>query len=80
MKLQCFPDDLLNAFLQERGNYINDQKTTEVLWKDLGGNAFTGSVIAALIMAILMNVPDCYLKKDENNEGPTTDDELDMVF
>ena len=85
MLLQGFPFSLLSKF---RDSKVLIEKKQESLFMDMSGNAFTGSVIAAIIMAALYNLPEGLRKYAARGfccsqpaaEAQVSEDELNLVF
>ena len=80
-----FPFSLLSKF---RDSKVLIEKKQESLFMDMSGNAFTGSVIAAIIMSALYNLPEClrnyaargFCCSQPAAEAQVSEDELNLVF
>ena len=56
MMLKCFTPELLDAFQSKSAAYIGDNNP-DVLFSDMAANAFTGTVISAILTSVLANLP-----------------------
>ena len=85
MLLQGFPSSLPPMFRESK---VLIEKKQEPLFMDMSGNASTGSVIAAIVMSAIYNLPECLRNYAARGlccsqpaaEAQASEDELNLVF